>query len=371
MDRKFLEDCLGRLAGHVEEGRLGRRDFLKIAGLVAAGAPLALRMPSANAAGSELVFVNWGGDATKAYDAAFAAGFTKATGVAVKQDGSGPVEGSIVAQFKSGKPTWDVVDADPFSAINLGKDGMLEPIDYSVVDKAKVRPGFAWDYEVATYFYSYVIAYDSKKYKDKVPTGMADFFDVKAFPGKRAMYKWGAGMWEAALMADGVVPEKLYPLDLERAHAKIKAFKDNVVTFWGGGAESQNALLSGEASMALVWSTRAGLIEKDSEGQIKYVFDQGILTPGGMAVIKNNPAGKATAMKYVAACQDPAGQIVMFDLLGQGPANPAADALIPADKRKLNCADPMNAAKQVVMDMDWYAANYTAALDAYTKVISA
>ena len=56
--------------------------------------------------------------------------FHKETGITVKEDGTGPTEGAIAAQFKSGKPTWDLVDADPFSAISLGKQGMIEPIDY-------------------------------------------------------------------------------------------------------------------------------------------------------------------------------------------------------------------------------------------------
>jgi len=371
MDRNFVEDCLQRLAADVQSGKVQRRDFLKVAGLLLGGGALGLGgSTAAHAAAKDIVLVNWGGDAAKAYEAAFGVPFQKATGIALKQDGTGPTEGGITAQFKSGKPTWDIVDADPFSAITLGKQGMIEPIDYAIVDKSKARKGFAWDYEVSTYFYSYVIAYDSKKYGANAPTGMADFFDVKKFPGKRAMYKWGAGMWEAALMADGVAPEKLYPLDLDRAHAKIKAFKDNVVSFWGGGAESQSALLQGEVSMSLIWSTRASLVEKDTDGQIKYIWDQGILAPGGLAVIKNNPAGKDAAMKFIAAAQDPQGQLTMFEMLGQGPSNPAADALIPADKRRTNCADPANAAKQVAMDMDWYAAHYSDALDAYTKVIS-
>ena len=315
--------------------------------------------------------MNWGGDAIKAYNDAYGAPFQKADGVVVKQDGSGPTEGAIAAQFKSGKPTWDIVDADPFSAISLGKQGMIEPIDYTVVDKSKMRPGFGWDFAASTYFFSYVIAYDASKYADQVPTGMADFFDVKKFPGKRSMYKWGAGMWEAALLADGVSPDKLYPLDLKRAEAKLAAFKDNVVSYWGGGADSQQVLLSGDAAMALIWSTRASLLDRDSKGQIKFVWDQGLISPGAMAVIKNNPGGKANAMKFIASAQDPKKQIVMFDLLGQGPANPAADALIPAASKRYNPVDPANMAKQVALDMPWYAENYGTALDAYTKLISA
>lgn len=371
MTDNFEKDCLDILEAKAARGEISRRRFTQIAAFLLAGAPLALRAKGAEAAANELVFVNWGGDAGKAYDAAYGAPFLKEAGVTVKQDGSGPTEGAIEAQVKSGKPSWDIVDADPFSAEALGKKGLMEEIDYSIVDKNKMRPGFGWKYAASTYFFSYIIAYDASKFGDKVPTGMADFFDVEKFPGKRSLYKWGAGMWEAALLADGVAPDKLYPLDLDRAHKKLAAFKDNVVSYWGGGAESQSVLLNGEASMALIWSTRASLIEQDSGGSIKFVWDQGLISPGAMGVLKGNPGGKETAMKFIASAQDPAKQIVMFDMLGQGPANPAADALIPDDKKRLNPVDPENMKKQIALDMAWYETNYGPALDAYTKIISA
>jgi putative spermidine/putrescine transport system substrate-binding protein len=367
----YQKDCLEILAAKVGRGELSRRRFTQIAAMLVAGAPLALSGRSAEAAANELVLVNWGGDAIKAYDAAYGQPFQKDTGIAVKEDGTGPTEGAMTAQFKSGKPTWDLVDADPFSAITLGKQGMIEPIDYNVVDKSKMRPGFGWDYAASSYFYSYVVAYDAKKYGDNPPKSMADFFDVAKFPGKRSLYKWGEAMWEAALMGDGVAPEKLYPLDLDRAHAKIKAFKDNIVSFWGGGAESQSVLMNGDASMAIIWSTRAMLLEQDSKGDIKFIWNQGILAPGALAVIKNNPGGKDNAMKFIASAQDPKKQLVIFDMLGQGPANPAADAMIPAEKQRFNCVDPANIKQQVALDMPWYSENYSKALDAYTAVISA
>ncbi len=353
-----------------KKGVISRRSFTQMAVALLAGAT-ALKPSRLLAQAKQLVLVNWGGDAITAYDAAYGQAFAKDTGIEVKMDGSGPTEGAIAAQFKSGSPTWDLVDADPFSAIALGKQGMLEPIDYTIVDKTKFREGFGWEHAASTYFFSYIIAYDSSKFGDKVPTGMKDFFDVEKFPGKRSLYKWGAGMWEAALIADGVEKDKLYPLDLKRAHDKIAAFKDNVVAYWGGGAESQSVLLDGEASMALIWSTRASLIEKDSGGTIKFIWDDGIISPGALAVLKGNPGGKEAAMKFIASTQDPEKQLIMFEKLGQGPANPATDALIPADQKRINPVDPENMAKQVAMDMDWYAENYGPALDEYTKIISA
>ena len=370
MNGPFQRDALGRLCEAAAAGRISRRNFARAAGALFA-VSLAGLPDDAYAAVRELVLVNWGGDALKAYDKAFGQPFRKETGITVREDGSGPTEGAITAQAKSGRVTWDLLDIDPFTAITLGAKGYLAPIDYSVVNKAKSRPGFGWPYAASTYFFSYVIAYDSQKYAKNPPKNMADFFDVKTFPGKRSMYKWGVSSWEAALLADGVPRDKLYPLDLARAEAKIKAIKPHVVSFWGGGAESQTVLLDGEASMAIIWNTRGKLIEEASNGQIKFIWDEGLLSPGALAIMKSTPERAAAANKFIASTQDPKRQLVMFDMLGQGPGNPAADSLIPAGQQRYNCVDPANMAKQIPLDMQWYAANYSKALDRYLALISA
>ena len=371
MNEPFQRDCIDILKTRLAQGHISRRDFATGLALLLGTSALGLRGTAAMAQAKELVFVNWGGDAGTAYDEAYGKSFLEATGITVKQDGSGPTEGAIAAQVESGNPTWDIVDVDPFSAETLGKKGMMEAIDYAVVDKAKTREGLGWEYAASSYFFSYIIAYDATKFKDNPPTTMADFFDVEKFPGKRSMYKWGAGMWEAALLADGVAPDKLYPLDIKRAHDKIAAFKENVVAFWGGGSESQSILLNGEASMALIWSTRAKLIEQDSGGDVSFTWNQGLISPGAMGVLKGNPAGKDVAMQFIASAQDPEKQLVMFRMLGQGPANPAADALLSPDEARFSPVDPANFAVQIPLDMAWYEANYGAALDEYLKIISA
>lgn len=371
MNNEFEKDCVEILAKRARGGEMSRRRFTQLASMLMGSSALALSGVPVLAADGQLVFVNWGGDAINAFDAAFGKDFKASTGITVKQDGSGPTEGAIAAQVQSGNPAWDIVDADPFSAQALGKKGMMEPINYSVVDKSKMRDGFGWEYAASSYFYSYVIAYDAKKFGDNPPKNMADFFDTENFSGKRAMYKWGAGVWEALLMGDGVAAADLYPLDLDRAHAKLESFKDNIVSFWGGGAESQSLLLNGEASMALIWSTRASLLEQDSDGDIKFTWVEGLIAPGSMAVLKGNPGGAEAAMNFIASAQDPARQLVLFELLGNGPANPAADALIPEERKRFNPVDPANFAVQVPLNMEWYEENYSAALDAYLKIVSA
>lgn len=62
-------------------------------------------------------------------------------------------------------------------------------------------------------------------------------------------------MLEAALLADGVPMDELYPLDLDRAFAKLDTIKDDIV-WWTKGAEPSQMLSTGEADYALAWSGR-------------------------------------------------------------------------------------------------------------------
>ena len=107
---------------------------------------------------------------------------------------------------------------------------------------------------------SYVIAFDAKRFGKNPPKSWADFWDVKKYPGKRTLYKWMSANLECALLADGVAPDKLYPLDVDRALRKIEELMPHVVTHWSTGAESQQLLRDGEASMGAY---------EDAEGKIK------------------------------------------------------------------------------------------------------
>jgi putative spermidine/putrescine transport system substrate-binding protein len=90
-----------------------------------------------------------------------------------------------------------------------------------------------------------------------------------------------------------------------------------------------------------------------------------------MVVVKGNPGGAEAAMKFIASAQDPEKQLVMFDMLSQGPANPMTDDLIPEDQRRFNPVAPDNYAQQVALNTEWYEENYGAALDEYLAIVSA
>ena len=90
--------------------------------------------------------------------------------------------------------------------------------------------GTLYECAVANIVWSTIFAYDKSKMKDG-PTKMADFFDLKKFPGKRGLRKGAKVNLEFALMADGVAAKDVYevlatPEGVDRAFKKLDTIKE-------------------------------------------------------------------------------------------------------------------------------------------------
>lgn len=367
--RAFLRDVADLAASEFRAGRLSRRDFLTAC--AAAGvSPLLFRGSSASAAANEVVMWNWGGDAVACHTDSFGKPFTDETGVGFSVDSSGPTEGSIKAMVESGNVTADVCDGDLFQAESLGSQGLLEAIDYNVVKKELfANPGDCWEYGVAMIYYGYAMMYDSEKFGDNPPKGWKDFWDLEKYPGKRTLYKWGNGAFEAAMLADGASREEVYPIDMDRVLKKIREIKSETV-FWGSGAEPQQLFQNAEVSMGMIYSNRMILAERDTKGRYKLVWNEALSMAGGYIVPKGNPAGRENVMKFLASCQVPERQANLFKCFGQAPSNPAAWPMIPPELKRYNSTDPENYPLQIHADNHWYAKNYEASLEAYLNEIA-
>src|SRR4030095_14551066 len=193
-----------------------RRRFLAAGGSAAA---LALSAPSLRAQSKgRVVFGSWGGTWEAAMRKAWFDPFTANTGIEVVT-ATGTTYGKIQAMVETGRPEWDVVEVQPdFQWIGTEK-GLLEKIDFSVVDRKPIMQGkdMITDYSVPQVLFSRVMFYNTKMSSD-VPQNWADVWDLKKYPGKRTFFSRShGGVLEAALMADGVPGDKLYPLDVDRA----------------------------------------------------------------------------------------------------------------------------------------------------------
>ncbi|HEY1942329.1 MAG TPA: polyamine ABC transporter substrate-binding protein [Roseiarcus sp.] len=373
----FAQDRLELAEDQLKKGLIDRRTFIRIMALIAA-APAAGRLTSAKAATKELVLVDWGGDSRPAYAKAFCDPFKSATGIDVVQDGSGPLPSKVRAMVQSGKVTWDLLDFDASKALLLDQDGLLEPIDYAIVDKNNVYPGWAYKAGVASYVYSCVLCFDTSKFPGAKPNSWKDFWDVKSFPGQRGVRKTPEGQIEACMMAAGRSIKDVYPIDLDLAVAKVREIKSYLIA-WTTGSQSQDVLRNEEVTMCNLWHSRAATLYKESNARFDWTWNQGLINVDVWAVPKNNPAGREAAMKFIAFAQDPKRQIELLKALGNGPVNPAATALVPDAVKKFDPSQPDHRAVQAELNPEWWCApsgkgnknNDTLAREMWLDVLSA
>ncbi|TAX64987.1 extracellular solute-binding protein [Rhizobium ruizarguesonis] len=306
---------------------------------------------SAPAHADNMVFSSWGGTTQDAQKAAWASPFTEKTGITVVQDG--PTDyGKLKAMVEAGQVTWDVVDVEGDYAAQAGKNGQLEKLDFSVIDKSKLDPRFVTDYSVGSFYYSFVIGCNADAVS-ACPKTWADLFDTTKFPGKRTFYKWSApGVIEAALLADGVAADKLYPLDLDRAFKKLDTIKSDIV-WWSGGAQSQQLLASAEAPFGSIWNGRMTALAA-SGIKTETSWEQNITAADSLVVPKGSPNAEA-AMKFIAMATSAEPQAALAKATGYAPIN--VDSAKLMDPETAKTLPDQQTASQVNADMNYWADN--------------
>src|SRR5262249_54681793 len=291
----FQEDRLALIAEKSGRVAMDRRAVLKVLAALGATVTVPAGARAANAQARQIVFVNWGGIANDAFGRFYGKPFEdKTPGVKVVMDSSGPSAGKIRTMVESKHVTWDICDSSASSSILLGGQGLLEPIDYSIVDKANLPPkGFAYPHGAAPYSFSSVLLYDAAKFGANPPKTWADFLDLQKFPGKRMLRRDALATLDALLLGDGVPMDKLYPLDTKRALNVLRKIKKDAV-YWNSGSESEQLMRTGEASIGFIWNTRAKVLHEETKGRLTWTWNQGVLQAGIFVIPKGNPAGALT-----------------------------------------------------------------------------
>lgn len=357
MGRRFedIEDDILELRQATDGKVVSRRSMTKW--LAALGlSPVAVSMTPVNAKEPDLVMANWGGDAQTAMQKAYVDPFLKANPQeGVRIDSSGPSSGKIKAMVDAKRVTWDLCDRVFYNSIELGKLGLLEESDYSIVQKDKTLANTAGKWGVPSYSFGNVLTYRTKAFGGRIPSTWVDFWNIKDFPGRRTLRRHVESTLEAALVADGVPIDKLYPIDVKRAFAKLREIKQHV-TFWSSHSDSYKLLRDGEVTMGCLAHTRSYLLKKDTAGEVDFTFNQGIFWISSWIVPRGNPGGKRV-WKLINATLDPQPQIELLRLLGNGPVNPQAIAAIPPDLVPYNPSSPENLKRMIMPDSEWYANN--------------
>lgn len=337
---------------------------LVIAGTAFAG----LASSPALAQSNEVAIVSWGGSYQDAQKKAFFDPFTAATGITVIE-GTGPQIERTRAEVETGRPSFDLVATNlAFNMIGV-EQNLWEPIDYSVFDPAVLAAmpeEYRQEYGVGHIAYSEAIAYSTETYPEGAahPSGYVDFWDVATFPGMRTIPWCDVATYplpEAALIADGVAPADVYPIDVERALNKLKEIKPHVI--WSQDINQAAQLIAnGEVVVGMVPSGRTQILIDDG-APVKLDWKDARYTFDVWYVLKGAP-NKDNAMKFIAYASTPEPQAEMARLSGYAPTNPDALPLLDEATSAKMPTFPANFAGQFKKDEGWWKDNRIAWVEA-------
>lgn len=303
---------------------------------------LALASPWAMQAShaGELTFVSWGGAYGKAQAEALVKPYAARTGHRIlAEDYSGGLA-QIRAQVKAKKVTWDVVDLELQDAIRACDEGLLEPTSVRHVQEVPGLASVADDFlpnalsrcAIGTVTWANVIAFDANKFSGAAPATVADFFDVKKFPGKRGMKKAPKANLEWALLADGVPAQDIYkvlatPAGLERAFNKLNSIKSSIV-WWEAGAQPPQLLADGAVVMTSAYSGRIQAAIDVDRKPFRIVWNGQIPEYETLAIVKGSK-NEALARDFIKFASSPAVLAEQTRHIAYGPLRKSALALVP------------------------------------------
>lgn len=322
------------------------------------------------AVADQITFVSQGGSYQEAQTKAILDPAAKRLNITIKQDSVPDAWPLVKAQGDAGKPVWDVIDTPPSNCLRGGREGLIEPLDLArIPNAAKMPEAYRTPYSVAYEFYSSVIGYNNRSLK-KAPQTWADFWNVKDFPGTRALRNDPMGTLEAALLSDGVPRDKLYPLDVNRAYKRLEQIKPDIAVWWSSGGQSAQLLSDGEVDMLMIWNGRVSAVRKDNP-DVDFTFNDGILQNTQLCILKNAP-NYATAVKFVNEAISPDLQANLPLYIDYGPGNPAAfeTGKLSTERARQLPSAPDNAARQALLSEEWWSsAAGIAAKDRWLKFV--
>lgn len=346
---------------------ISRRSVLKSASAAAAGLALPMVWTGNRAFGAERITVSdVGGAVGDAIKQAFYLPFEQETGIQVVGVAHDP---DPVTQFKllvdAKSYIWDVAMVTQDHVVRLTTpDNYLEPLNVPAEEAADLLPGMLTDNWMGFSVFGIVMAYRTDTMGEHPPTGWRDYWNSAAFPGRRGLYKSPWGVLEMALIADGVSPKALYPLDVDRAFAKLDEIRPDVAVWWGSGAQNTQTLQNGEVDLSDTWTSRASTAIA-SGAPVKIVWD-GLYSVDGWSIPAGTPRADL-AREFVRFCMRPEQQAIYASLSKNGPSNTRAFEHISPEHAAVMPTAKENFQRLGELDSAWWGENYDAMAERFQE----
>ena len=316
-----------------------------------------------------LTVVSWGGSYTRSQMLAYVKPFRRRSGEWVAMETYNGGLDEIREQVETENVVWDVVDFELSDLIRGCREGLLEKIDHGTLaadaDGASAAedfiPGALTECGVGQMVWATVVGYDASRFEGERPAGLADFFDVKKFPGKRGLRRDPRVIMEWALMADGVAADQVYAtLDTEQGRARAFGVLDRIrngIVWWTSGSEPIQLLDSGAVAMTSVWNGRMyrPMVEEGKDFAI--IWDGQLWDIDSWGVPKGTD-NRAKAMEFIGFATGSAQLAEQTKYISYGPARMSAMSLVDEATKAMLPTAQANMATALQMNADWWATHH-------------
>lgn len=181
---------------------------------------------------------------------------------------------------------------------------------------------------IAPLSWSNLFVYDPGKFENRAPRSIADVFDTRRFPGKRALPRDGRGLVEAVMVADGVAPGDVYAAletsdGINRVLKRLKSLAADIV-WYERLSDAITLVRAGKASIAFTSNGHA-FIEQARSGPLGLIWDGQILHATYFAIPKSASA-EAHAKELIAFASGPEQLASLVRQIPYGPMRRSAIA---------------------------------------------
>ena len=324
-----------------------------------------------------ITVATWGGPYERSQEKAYFEPFTKQTGIRIRTERyeGGLAELRRQVEVGSGGTAWDLVDMTMADNRAACKQGLLEPIDHSVLLPAldgtpadeDFVAGALTECGVSQIVYAMVAAYSRDAFPGERPARMEDIFDIRRFPGKRALQKIPEANLEWALRSYGVPRQDLYQLlsterGLRLAFERLEGIRDQVI-WWTSVDQPVELLVSGEAVIASQYNGRLFDAAVVQGHPIEIIWDAQIYELGSWGIPRGAPRLDEVLdfIRFATGTRPLADQA---KYIAYGPARRSSMKLVSkhaetgVDMRPHLPTNPANFKTAILKDTEWYASLY-------------
>lgn len=320
--------------------------------------------------GDILFYDTSGGQVWEQESATLFGDFTADTGVTVTDDYNEAAT-KFFASADAGQVPWSLIVLPTVNdAATAASDGLLEKIDTSIVPVDKLVDGTYNEYGIEVGTFGMVLAWNDDKYPDTKPSEMADLWDTATFPGKRCFFNNPQYGWtlEAALLADGVAADELYPLDVDRALAKLDEIKGDI-TWWTSGAQSIESFENGSCDIGILWANRAFTALSENGFPMNITWNEAGYSNSVWSIPAGAPNADAAQQLLAHVINNREGQIAFASVIPT-PIPASVKDLSPTDfpddvQAFLPVGD--NVEGSILQDSDYYLENLTDVVDQFNR----